>query len=224
MSQAIESSPAVWTAVDLVARYGAIPLNRVRTNPPPGSATERDVVEIHDRENRLCELVDGSLLEKTMSSFESYLAVYIARLLAVFVEENRLGIILGADGMLRLARGLVRIPDVSFISWDRLPGRVFPREEIWSLAPDLAVEVISRGNTREEMEHKLLDYFTAGVRLAWYVYPTAGEVRVYESPEKFTTLTAQDTLDGGDVLPGFRLPLQTLFAQPGEGGSGAAAH
>jgi Uma2 family endonuclease len=218
MSQAIESPPAVWTAVDLVARYGAIPLDRVRTNPPPGSATERDVIEIHDRENRLCELVDGSLLEKTMSSFESYLAVYIAHLLTAFVEEKRLGIILGADGMLRLARGLVRIPDVSFISWDRLPGRVFPREDIWSIAPDLAVEVISRGNTREEMEQKLLDYFTAGVRLVWYVYPAKRAVHVHTSPEKHIVLSGQDTLDGGDVLPGFRLPLETLFTRPGEGG------
>ncbi len=218
MSQAIESSPAVWTAVDLVGRFGAIPLNRVRTNPPPGSATERDVIEIHDRENRLCELVDGSLLEKTMSSFESYLAVRIAHLLKVFVEAARLGIVLGADGMLRLARGLLRIPDVSFISWDRLPGHVFPREDIWTLAPDLAVEVISHGNTREEMEHKLLDYFTAGVRLVWYVYPAEREVHVYTAPDDRVVLSGQDALDGGGVLAGFRLPLETLFAQPGEGG------
>ena len=199
MSQAIESSPAVWTAVDLVERFGAIPLDRVRTNPPPGSATERDVIEIHDRENRLCELLDGTLLEKTMGSFESYLALYLGRLLGDFCRgESISGIVLGADGMLRLARGLVRIPDVSFISWDRLPGRVFPRDEIWSLAPDLAVEVISRGNTREEMEHKLLDYFTAGVRLVWYVYPAAREVHVYRrrevaSPERTETFSTAAT-------------------------------
>ena len=117
--------------------------------------------------------------------------------------------------MVRLARGWVRIPDVSFISWERLPGRVFPREDIWTLAPDLAVEIISRHNTREEMERKLSDYFTAGVRLVWYVYPATSEVRVYVSAEKYVTLTAQDTLDGGDVLPGFQLSLATLFAQPG---------
>jgi Uma2 family endonuclease len=205
--------PGVWTAVDLVDRLGAIPLARVRTNPPPGSATERDVIEIHDRENRLCELMDGSLLEKTMGSYESYLAVLICRLLGNFVQEHDLGIVLGADGMLRLAPGLVRIPDVSFISWDSLPGREFPREYIWRLAPDLAVEVISRGNTHQEMTRKLADYFSAGVRLVWYVYPATSEVQVYESPDKFVTLTAQDTLDGGAVLPGFLLPLSTLFSQ-----------
>jgi len=212
------SFPAsVWTAADLVAQFGAVPLDRVRTNPPPGLATERDVIEIHNRENRLCELSDGSLLEKTIGSYESYLAVLIGRVLVEFIQKNDLGIVLGADGMLRLGRGLVRIPDVSFISWQRLPGRVFPREEIWSIAPDLVVEIISRGNTREEMDRKLLDYFAAGVRLAWYVYPAAGEVRVYEKPDAYTTRTAADTLDGGDVLPGFRLPLLSLFSTPGNG-------
>jgi Uma2 family endonuclease len=214
MTLTAQDSPVVWTAVDLVERLGAIPLDRVRTNPPPGSATERDVIEIHDRENRLCELLDGTLLEKTMGSFESYLALYLGHLLTTFVAEHRLGIVLGADGMLRLAPGLVRIPDVSFVSWDHLPGRTFPREEIWQLAPDLAVEVISRSNTRQEMARKLADYFTAGVRLVWYVYPAACEVQVYEAPDKCVTLGVEATLDGGAVLPGFLLPLSTLFAQP----------
>jgi Uma2 family endonuclease len=214
MTLAAQDMPSVWTAVDLVERLGAIPLDRVRTTPPPGSAIERDVVEIHDRENRLCELVDGTLLEKAMGSFESYLALYLGHLLTTFVAENRLGIVLGADGMFRLAPGLVRVPDVSFVSWDRLPGHTFPRDEIWRLAPDLAVEVISRGNTSQEMARKLADYFSAGVRLVWHVHPSTCEVQVYESPDKCVTLSSGDTLDGGQVLPGFTLPLKKLFAQP----------
>jgi Uma2 family endonuclease len=213
MSVTSQDIPGVWTAVDLVNRLGAIPLDRVRTNPPPGSATERDVIEIHDRENRLCELVDCFLLQKTMGSYESYLAVLICRLLGNFVQEHDMGIVLGADGMLRLAPGLVRIPDVSFISWVSMPGREFPREDIWRLVPDLAVEVISRGNTRQEMARKLTDYFSAGVRLVWYVYPAASEVQVYESADKFVTRSAHDMLDGGSVLSSFRMPLSTLFSQ-----------
>ena len=217
MAQITESSPVVWTAVDLVERFGAIPLNRIRTSPPPGSATEQDVIEIHDRENRLCELLDGTLLEKTMGSFESYLACILVPFLTAFVAEKNLGIVLAPDGMLQLAPGLVRLPDVSFISWKRLPERrIFPREEIWNLAPDLAVEIISKGNTREEMDRKLIDYFAAGVRLVWYIYPTPREARVYVAPDKYVTLGPQDALDGGDVLPGFRLPLETFFVQPGE--------
>jgi len=218
MTIAAQLSTGVWTAVDLVEHFGPIPLDRVRTNPPPGSATEQNVLEIHDRENRLCELLDGTLLEKTTGSFESYLGMLVCRVLEEFVHDNDLGVVLGADGMVRLAWGLVRIPDVSFISWQRLPGRVFPREEIWTLVPDLAVEIISRHNTREEMERKLSDYFGAGVRLVWYVYPATREVRVYTSPDKYVTLGVQDALDGGDVLPGFRLPLATFFAQPGQPG------
>ena len=75
--------------------------------------------------------------------------------------------------------------------------------------------MISRGNTRQEMDRKLLDYFSAGVRLVWYIYPATGEAQVYEAPDRFVTLTGQDALDGGAVLPGFQLPLSTLFAQPG---------
>jgi Uma2 family endonuclease len=112
---------------------------------------------------------------------------------------------------------LVRIPDVSFLSWRQLPGGRVPDVAIADLAPDLAVEVISRSNTREEMEEKLRDYFAAGVRQVWYVYHRPRcEVRVYTGPTQFTVLTEQDTLDGGDVLPGFRLELARLFAEPGQ--------
>ena len=64
------------------------------------------------------------------------------------------------------------------------------------------------------MARKLADYFSAGVRLVWYVYPATCEVEVYEAADKCVKLTPQDTLDGGQVLPGFRLPFSTLFVQP----------
>lgn len=217
MTQATEPDAPVWTATELAARFGAIPLNRIRHDPPPGLATEDDVVEIHDHENRLYELVGGVLVEKTVGAYESYLAVLIARLLGNYAEARNLGIVLGADGMMRLAPGLVRIPDVSFISWQRLPGRRVPRDAIANLAPDLAVEVISKGNTREEMEGKLHEYFDADVRLVWYVYHAPRpEVHVYTGPAACTVLTLRDALDGGEVLPGFRLELARVFAEPGQ--------
>jgi len=212
---------SIWTAADLVERFGAIPLYRVlRHAPALGAATEADVIEIHDREGRLYELVDGVLMEKTVGTYESYLAGMLIHLLWGFVREKNLGIVLGADGMVRLAPGLVRIPDVSFISWERLPGRKVPREPIADLSPDLAVEVISKGNTREEMERKLADYFAAQVRRVWYIHHTPRrEVQVYTSPETCTVLNEQQTLDGGDVLPGFTLALKGFFAEPGQAGS-----
>jgi Uma2 family endonuclease len=203
-----------WTAVDLAESFGPIPLARIRTNPPPGQASEQDVIAIHDHEDRLCELVDGVLVEKTVGAYESYLAILLARHLGNFVEAQRLGIVLGSDGMMRLAPGLVRIPDVSFISFDRLPNRQVPRDAIAKLAPDLAVEIISKGNTRQEMDRKLRDYFAGGVRLVWYVYPTERAVRIYTAAERSATIREPESLDGGDVVPGFILPLGALFAEP----------
>lgn len=216
MAHATEPAAGTWTAADLVERFGAIPLSRIRQNPVPGTASERDVIEIHDREDRLYELIDGVLLEKTVGTYESYLAAVLVQLLGSFARENDLGIVLGADGMMRLAPGLVRIPDVSFISWGRLPGRKIPRDPIANLSPDLAIEVISKSNTPQEMERKLADYFTAAVRQVWYVYHSPRrEVRVYNTPGDFAVLSGQQVLEGGDLLPGFRLELERFFADPG---------
>jgi len=203
-----------WTAADLVERFGAIPLWRIRSNPPPGSATEEDAIELNDRHKCLCELVDGVLVEKTVSSYESYLAMLMGRLLGNFVADKRLGVVLGADGMLRLAPGLIRIPDLSFLSWDRLPEPKLPRDPVWGLAADLAVEVISQGNTPEEMRRKVGEYFAAGARLVWYVYPANREVHVFRDPERFDVAGEKDVLDGGEVLPGFQLSLVEFFAEP----------
>jgi len=218
MAQIIEPGVGAWTAADLVERFGPIPLYRIRLDPPPGAATERDVIEIHDREDRLYELVDGILLEKAVGSYKSYLAGLLVHFLQGFVRKHRLGVVYPPDGMMRIAPDLVRIPDVSFVSFDRLPGRKVPRDPIAGLVPDLAVEVISRGDTAREMEGKLAEYFAAGVRLVWYVYPDPREVRVYTAPDRSAVVGKHETLDGGDVLPGFSLHLAELFAEPEEAG------
>ena len=201
------------TAADLLERFGPIPVGRIRTDPPPGTATEQDVIDIEARESRLCELVDGVLVEKTVGYYESYLAVQLGYFLAGFVRRHRLGVVAGEAGMMRLSAGLVRIPDVSFVSWTRLPGRRVPRVPIADLAPDLAVEVISPSNTAREMERKLQDFLAAGVRLVWYVYPEPQEIHVYTA-DSHDVLTIEQELSGGDVLPGFVLPLRQLFEEP----------
>lgn len=211
MSQVVQPYTTTWTAADLVQRFGAIPISRVRSDPPPGTGTEDDVVRIHDHEDRLCELVDGTLVEKTVGTYESYLAATIGRILGNFVVKRDLGIVLGADGMLRLSPGLVRIPDVSFISWDRLPNRQIPGQAIADLVPDLAVEVISRGNTREEMDRKLREYFDVGVQLVWYVYHESREVHVFTAADQCEVIAKAQAVDGGDVLPGLSIELSKLF-------------
>jgi len=215
MALSVPVSDKGLTLADLVDRFGPMPAERIRTTPPPGTATEQDVIDVEARESRLCELVDGVLVEKTVGYYESYLAMRLGHFLIEFVEQRRLGIVAGEAGMMRLSAGLVRIPDVSFVSWKQLPGRRVPRVPIADLAPDLAIEVISPSNTTREMERKLRDFIDAGVRLVWYVHPEPQEVHVYTA-ERQEALTIDQELSGGDVLPGFVLPLRQLFEEPEE--------
>ena len=209
----VTESSADWTAVRLAERFGPIPLYRIRTMPRPGEATEEDVIEIHDREDRLCELVDGILVEKAMGAYESMLAAEIARLLGNYVKPRKLGTVLGADGMLRLAVGLIRIPDVAFLSMAKFPNGRFPKGGAAPLAPDLAVEVLSPSNTVKEMKEKLEDYFEHGARLVWYVDPETHTVDAYTGVNVHQRYTENDKLGGGEVLPGFELDIRELFAE-----------
>jgi Uma2 family endonuclease len=203
----------IQTISDLLDRLGGISPTRVLLRPPPGTATEADVLTVHDKTGRLCELVEGTLVEKAMGLRESLLAVAISGELRAFVRPRNLGILSGADGPLGLAIGLVRMPDVAYLSWDRLPGRRVPEEPIPHIGPDLAVEVLSKSNTRAEMRRKLAEYFEAGTRLAWLIDPESRTVAVYTSPQHAITLNDSQSLDGGSVLPGFVLPLRQLFAE-----------
>jgi Uma2 family endonuclease len=94
-----------------------------------------------------------------------------------------------------------------------MPNRRRPPEPIPALAPALAVEILSRSNTRAEMLLKRQDYFSVGVDLVWEVDPQARTVTVYTAPETSVLLGEADTLDGGEVLRGFMLPLHDLFAE-----------
>lgn len=217
MATTVSSSPtslfAECTLADVLEHLGGIPPSRVRMDPPPGTATEKDVLEAEPRCGRICELVDGVLVEKTMGYYESMVASTIIYLLNAFVRAHDLGIVLGEAGTLKILPHQVRVPDVSFISWDRFPNRRLPPEPIPALAPDLAVEVLSEANTEREMERKLRDYFAAGVRLVWYVDPKTRSARVYTAPGSCTLVAEDGALSGGDVLPGLDLPMKGLFAQ-----------
>jgi hypothetical protein len=81
----------------------------------------------------------------------------------------------------------------------------------WDVVPDLAVEVISPHDRAEEVLDKVLEYFRADVRLVWVVYPKQRLIFVFEAPDRVRAISQDDALDGGLVLPGFRLPLANLF-------------
>ena len=201
------------TLADLLDHLGGIEPGRVRTNPPPGLATEADLVMVNSRKQGICELVDGLLVEKSMGVVESMLAGSILALIRSFVLTRNLGIVTTADGMMRLAPGIVRIPDVAFLSWDRIPGGRVPVTPMSEFAPDLAVEVLSPTNTKAEMSRKRTEYFASGVRLVWEFDPRDRIVTVYTAPEEAMILDDSMALDGGEVLPGFVLSLADLFAE-----------
>lgn len=141
------------------------------------------------------------------------LALRIGARLHLFVEEARLGYTTAAETGYILStrpdgRDTVRAPDVGFVAAERLPDGL-PQGFV-PCAPDLAVEIVSPNDTADEIHAKVQDFLQAGTRLLWVVYPRTRTVDVH-TPQGAHTLTLTDTLDGGDVLPGFTLPLRELF-------------
>jgi Uma2 family endonuclease len=199
------------TLGDVLERLGGVPADRVLLRPVPGTATEDNIVELMGRKGHLYELVDGVVVEKPMGAYEDLVGSLLVQILGSFVRDRDLGIVLGPSASLRLAAGSVRLPDVCFISWSKLPSRRFPRSPIAPLVPDLAVEVLSPTNTHAEMQRKLQDYFASGVRLVWYIDPELKSATIYDAPDSYKTIHLADSLEGGEVLPGFSVPLAELF-------------
>lgn len=211
MAQALASKAEALTLAELHELFGPMPAWRIRSQPAPGTATEEDWLALAYDIQKRCELTNGVLVEKPVGYMESRLATVLSYLIERFLETHPLGIVVGESAASRLLPGLIRAPDVSFVSWDRLPGRRVPREPLPNLAPELAVEILSKSNTKKEMDAKLHEYFAAGVTLVWYVDPRKRTARVYTSPEAVTKIGFDGVLSGGDVLPGFTVSLKEWF-------------
>jgi Uma2 family endonuclease len=199
---------------ELLQRLGNIAPERILLAGPLGAATEEDLLEFVERKGRICELVDGVIVQKAMGFYESRLAAVLVYFLEAFLEENDLGIVLGEAGMIRLEQQ-VREPDVAFFAWSRFPNRLLPPGQILDTAADLAVEVLSPGNTKEEMDRKYREYFLAGTRIVWEVSPPTRSVKVFTDPVTFIVKGENDTLQGGEVLPGFTLAVRKWFDRAG---------
>lgn len=190
---------------------GGISADRVRSSPAPGTATLDDLVHANDHTKPLCELIDNTLVEKAVGFEASVVAATISTLLGKFVSMHRLGVVSGPDGFFRLLESSARGPAVAFLSRDRFPGGRFPQDAYPALAPDLAVEVLSPGNTKAEMMRKRIEYFHSGVRLVWIVDCRNRSVAVYTSPVGVTVLDEEANITGGDVLPDFRCAVADFF-------------
>jgi Uma2 family endonuclease len=159
------------------------------------------------------ELVKGEL--KKMTPAGSKHGVTIANLtapLTVHVKASNLGIVLGAETGFKIGSepDTVRAPDIAFIRRERIPASGVP-EEFWPGAPDLAVEVLSPSDTIYEVEEKVTDWLAAGTRIVWVLNPRRRVIHIHRPQRQTQTLTEKDTLDGEDVLPGFRCQIAELF-------------
>ncbi len=160
------------------------------------------------------ELVRGELRQMNPAgNVHGRIVVRITWRLAQHVEENRLGTVYAAETGFRLSSNpdTVRAPDVAFVSRTRVEmvGEV---EGFWPEAPDLAVEVVSPGDSFAEVEEKVFDWLDAGTKMVVVVNPRQRSATVYKSLSDITALAEADVLAGGDIVPGFELAVREIFA------------
>ena len=178
-----------------------------------GPMTAEQLIELPDDGLRR-ELVDGELREMAPAGYRhGRVAARVARRLDEFVQARQLGGVAGAETGFRLTRqpDTVRAPDVSFVAAHRLPSDDDELDGFLELAPDLVVEVVSPPDRATEVTEKALAWLAAGVALAWVVHPRQRLVAVYTPGGTVTHVGEGEALDGGDVLPGLRLPVADLF-------------
>jgi len=160
------------------------------------------------------ELVAGELSKMTPGGWQhGAVGGQLHALLGHHVLEHKLGKIFFAETGFLLARDpdTVRAPDIAFISKDRLPATP-PKEAFWPGPPDLAVEVVSAGDTVKEVDEKVKAWLDAGARMVWVVDPVWQTVTVYRAATDIRVLTEKDELTGANVVPGFRCPVRDIFA------------
>ena len=159
------------------------------------------------------ELVKGELKIMTPAgSKHGMIVINLTLPIAAYVKANQLGIVLGAETGFRLATDpdTVRAPDIAFVAKDRIPPTGVP-ETFWTGPPDLAVEVLSPGDTLYDVEEKVVDWLSAGTRMVWLVNPKQHTIHVYRPQVATVTLNEKDQLEGQDVLPGFRCLVAEIF-------------
>ena len=158
------------------------------------------------------ELQAGLLLaEPRPFPLHAQVQARIIELLAGFVRSHGLGQVLGDGGFLLASNpDTVRGPDVSFVTRDRWSA-VTDRGRFFRGAPDLAVEILSPSNRPGEIHAKVADYLAAGARLVWIVDPKRRTVTIHETLLAPCRVGPEGFVDGGDVLPGFAIPVASIF-------------
>jgi Uma2 family endonuclease len=173
----------------------------------------------------LYEIIDGHRVGlRPMGIFAVWTASLLARLLGNHVDANNLGRAI-TEALVHLPEPINRDrrPDVAFVSYDRWAKnrRMPPADNAWDVVPNVAVEVVSPNDGASELREKIEEYFRAGVEAVWVVYPSQKKIYVHHSPTHAVGLALHDVLEGGAVVPGFRLPLSGLFPESVESEAGS---
>lgn len=175
-------------------------------------------IEEEIRNSSRYEIVYGEVRERAMPSpIHGRIQAEIAAELRNFVKANRLGIVY-TETRFEFAENLTRIPDVAFLSFERFPESGEEKGK-WHLAPDLAIEVISPSDDYEDVQEKITEYFTFGVRQVWIISPESKTLTVYHTRKKTTIFFADEELFCEEVVPNFRLQLSEIFQVPTKAGS-----
>jgi Uma2 family endonuclease len=179
--------------------------------PATAPLTADELLHLH-MPGKCLELVRGVVVVKEPPGFlHGAVAARLAKVLMDHVDAGRLGLVLAAETGFKIASDpdTVRAPDVSFVQAERVP-RPLP-SGYPTLAPDLAVEVLSPNDRPGEVLAKVADWLSGGARLVWVVDPIARRARVYRADGSEALLGEDDALDGEGVLPGFTCPVASLF-------------
>lgn len=163
------------------------------------------------RDGRKYELIEGELTVTPAGMKHEAIGVSLAVELARYLEKNPIGRVFGSSTGYRLADDILLSPDVSFVRAERLPGGVAP-EGFGEFAPDLAVEIVSPGDTMTTIERKAQLYLSHGARLVWVINPKLARATIYRPDGSARVLHGEDALDGESVLPGFTCRLADLLA------------
>jgi len=163
------------------------------------------------------EIIDGQRVTlPPMSVCATIVSSRLIQKLGNFAASNCLAEVVGT-GLFRLPleEDRSRRPNVAVVTYERWPKhRPIPiADDAWDVVPDLAIEVVSPNDFAHHIMQKIAEYFQAGVRLVWVVYPRQQLVYVYESLTQVHVRTSTEELDAGSVLPGLRLPLAELFPE-----------
>jgi Uma2 family endonuclease len=159
------------------------------------------------------ELVKGELRKMAPAGSEhGAIIINLTVPLAQHVKANNLGVVFGAETGFKIAKNpdTVRAPDIAFVRRERIPPTGIPKA-FWPGAPDLAVEVLSPGDTVDEVDEKIGEWLSAGARAVWVVNPKRKSVTVYRSLKDTRTLLEDDELEGQDVVSGFRCRVADIF-------------